>query len=60
MTSLSVYALIFFKALSGIICYNKSILNNFFFVGGEGRKPLGLDGKQFACVRSTRGWGCDN
>jgi len=58
MTSLSVYAFSFFKALSGIVSSIKSILNNIFWVGVRIiGKILGLVEKLFVYERTMEGWG---
>jgi len=57
LTSLPVYALSFFKALSGIISFIESLFRIFFAVGVRfSVKLIGLVGKLSVLVRRTGAW----
>jgi hypothetical protein len=58
LTSLPVYALSFFKAPSGIISSIESLLNNFFWGGGEDRRKIAWVRWQEVCMsKEAGGWG---
>jgi len=55
MTSLPVYALSFFKALSGIISSTESLLNNFFWRGSEEHRKISWIGWHNVCLQKEFG-----
>jgi len=55
LTSLSVYALSFFKAPSGIISSIKSLFNNFFWGGSEDHRKISWIGWHDVCLQTEYG-----